>query len=85
MVHRKKENNVSAENEKRVNRPELVRKEEPEKDHQKQLEELKRDTVSHTRFLVEDAIKRQMVSDVPVCTFLSFNFTERQKSTAHSR
>ena len=36
-----KENNVSAENEKRVNRPELVRKEEPEKDHQKQLEELK--------------------------------------------
>ena len=34
-----KENNVSAENEKRVNRPELVRKEEPEKDHQKQLED----------------------------------------------
>ena len=30
-----------------------------------------RDTVAHTRFLVEDAIKRQMVSDVPVCTFLS--------------
>ena len=30
-----------AQNEKRVNRPELVRKEEPEKDHQKQLEELK--------------------------------------------
>lgn len=29
------------------------------------------DTVAHTRFLVEDAIKRQMVSDVPVCTFLS--------------
>ena len=28
-----------------------------------------RDTVAHTRFLVEDAIKRQMVSDVPVCTF----------------
>ena len=28
-------------NEKRVNRPELVRKEEPQKDHQKQLEELK--------------------------------------------
>ena len=38
-----KENNVSAENEKRVNRPELVRKEEPEKDHQKQLEEFKRE------------------------------------------
>ena len=35
-----KVNNASAENEKRVNRPELVRKEEPEKD-QKQLEELK--------------------------------------------
>ena len=33
-----KVNNASAENEKRVNRPELVRKEEP---HQKQLEELK--------------------------------------------
>ena len=30
-----------------------------------------RDTVAHTRFLVDDAIKRQMVSDVPVCTFLS--------------
>lgn len=29
------------------------------------------DTVAHTRFLVEDAIKRQMISDVPVCTFLS--------------
>lgn len=28
-------------------------------------------TVDHTRFLVEDAIKKQMVSDVPVCTFLS--------------
>ena len=30
-----------------------------------------KDTVAHTRFLVEDAITRQMVSDVPVCTFLS--------------
>ena len=29
------------------------------------------DTVEHTRFLVEDAITRQMISDVPVCTFLS--------------
>lgn len=28
-------------------------------------------TVEKTGFLVEDAIKRQMVSDVPVCTFLS--------------
>ena len=29
------------------------------------------DTIEKTRFLVTDAIKRQMVSDVPVCTFLS--------------
>jgi len=29
------------------------------------------DTVEKTRFLVCDAIKRQMVSDVPVCSFLS--------------
>lgn len=29
------------------------------------------DTVAHTRFLVEDAITRQLVSDVPVCSFLS--------------
>lgn len=36
-----KESAASADREKRVNRPELVRKEEPEKDHQKQLEELK--------------------------------------------
>ena len=28
-------------------------------------------TVEKTGFLVEDAIKRQMVSDVPICTFLS--------------
>lgn len=28
-------------------------------------------TVEKTRFLVEDAVRRQMVSDVPVCTFLS--------------
>ena len=36
-----KENGAASEREKRANRPELVRKEEPEKDHQKQLEELK--------------------------------------------
>ena len=36
-----KENHAASERDKRVNRPELVRKEEPEKDHQKQLEELK--------------------------------------------
>lgn len=29
------------------------------------------DTVEKTGFLVRDAIKRQMISDVPVCTFLS--------------
>jgi asparagine synthase (glutamine-hydrolysing) len=29
------------------------------------------DTVEKVRFLVEDAVKRQMVSDVPVCAFLS--------------
>lgn len=29
------------------------------------------DTIEKTRFLVTDAVKRQMVSDVPVCTFLS--------------
>lgn len=29
------------------------------------------DTVEKTSFLVQDAIRRQMVSDVPVCTFLS--------------
>lgn len=29
------------------------------------------DTVEKTRFLITDAIRRQMISDVPVCTFLS--------------
>lgn len=29
------------------------------------------ETLDKTRFLVTDAIKRQMVSDVPICTFLS--------------
>lgn len=29
------------------------------------------ETIERTRFLVTDAIRRQMVSDVPVCTFLS--------------
>lgn len=28
-------------------------------------------TIEHTRWLVEDAAKRQLVSDVPLCTFLS--------------
>lgn len=29
------------------------------------------DTIEKTRFFITDAIKRQMVSDVPICTFLS--------------
>lgn len=29
------------------------------------------ETVEHVRFLVTDAIERQLISDVPVCTFLS--------------
>ena len=28
-------------------------------------------TVMHTNFLIEDSIKNQMVSDIPICTFLS--------------
>lgn len=28
-------------------------------------------TIAHTRHLIEDSVKRQMVSDVPVCSFLS--------------
>lgn len=30
-----------------------------------------KETIAHTRFLVEDAIERQLVSDVPLCTLLS--------------
>ena len=30
-----------------------------------------KETIAKTRFLVEDAVKRQLISDVPVCTFLS--------------
>lgn len=37
------------------------------KEHSEGLEE----TISHTHFLVSDAIKRQLVCDVPLCTFLS--------------
>lgn len=29
------------------------------------------DTVEHVSYLVEDAVKKQMLSDVPICTFLS--------------
>ncbi len=37
------------------------------KEHTEDLEE----TICHTHFLVSDAIKRQLVCDVPLCTFLS--------------
>ncbi len=30
-----------------------------------------KDTVEHVRFLIEDSIERQMVSDIPICSFLS--------------
>ncbi len=29
----------------------------------------KKETIAHTRYLVKDAIERQLVSDVPLCTF----------------
>ena len=38
-----------------------------DREHQESFE----DTAAHVRFLVEDAIRRQMVSDVPIGTFLS--------------
>lgn len=34
-------------------------------------EENEQETIEHTRFLISDAIERQLVSDVPLCTFLS--------------
>ncbi|MEY9980405.1 asparagine synthase (glutamine-hydrolyzing) [Lysinibacillus sp. RC79] len=37
------------------------------KRHEESLEE----TIGHVRFLLTDAIERQLVSDVPICTFLS--------------
>lgn len=36
-----------------------------------ELNETFEETVEHTRELVTDSIKRQLISDVPVCTFLS--------------
>lgn len=36
-----------------------------------QHEESVEDTIEHVRFLLTDAIERQLVSDVPICTFLS--------------
>ncbi|MFJ7954382.1 asparagine synthase (glutamine-hydrolyzing) [Lysinibacillus sp. NPDC096418] len=37
----------------------------------KKHEESLGDTIDHVRFLLSDAIERQLVSDVPICTFLS--------------
>ncbi len=37
----------------------------------KEHTENERETIEHTRFLIQDAIKRQLVSDVPLCCFLS--------------
>ncbi|UED80376.1 asparagine synthase (glutamine-hydrolyzing) [Lysinibacillus sp. CD3-6] len=37
------------------------------KKHEESLEE----TIDHVRYLLTDAIERQLVSDVPICTFLS--------------
>ena len=37
------------------------------KEHTESLQE----TTEHTRYLIEDSIKRQLVSDVPLCCFLS--------------
>jgi len=34
-------------------------------------EENEHETIEHTRYLIEDSIKRQLVSDVPLCCFLS--------------
>lgn len=33
--------------------------------------ESEKETIAHTQYLVKDAIERQLVSDVPLCTFLS--------------
>ncbi len=39
--------------------------------HARELDETFEQTVEHTRELVLDSIRRQLVSDVPICTFLS--------------
>ena len=33
--------------------------------------ENEKETIEHTRFLIQDSIKRQLISDVPLCCFLS--------------
>ncbi len=37
----------------------------------KPFEESEAECIEHTRFLIRDAVERQLVSDVPLCTFLS--------------
>ena len=37
----------------------------------KEHTENEKETIEHTRYLIEDSIKRQLVSDVPLCCFLS--------------
>ncbi|MBQ4105574.1 MAG: asparagine synthase (glutamine-hydrolyzing) [Clostridia bacterium] len=37
----------------------------------KEHEENEQETIEHTRFLIQDSIRRQLVSDVPLCCFLS--------------
>ncbi|MBQ4568612.1 MAG: asparagine synthase (glutamine-hydrolyzing) [Ruminococcus sp.] len=37
----------------------------------KEHTENEKETIEHTRFLIQDAIRRQLVSDVPLCCFLS--------------
>ena len=43
------------------------------------------ETVEHVRFLVTDAIRRQLVSDVPICTFLSGGLDSSIISTLAAR
>ncbi len=37
----------------------------------KEIKETKEEMIEHTKFLLTDAIERQLVSDVPLCSFLS--------------
>lgn len=39
--------------------------------HSKPHEDSYEETIEHTRYLLEDSIHMQMISDVPICTFLS--------------
>ena len=51
------------------------------KEHTESFEE----TAAHTRFLITDSIKRQLVSDVGLCTFLSGGLDSSIISTVASR